>query len=176
MATLPRTSKGISKSPLTPPAVSHTFFSQLTRPQSEFDAGINTSAAWTEHCLERGPSLSDEEPEDDGANLDDSKGQPARALYQFEGKAEFREMSVEPGDEIGVVKEELSDGWSLVRNNAGEVGLLPRTYYTVNRRVLYVYLSSVLICIICSLRPTLLPPQILNLPLSLRKGNRPPRP
>ena len=140
MATLPRT----SKSPLTPPTVSHTFFSQLTRPQSEFDAGINASAAWTEH-LERGPSLSDEEPEDDGADLD---GQPARALYQFEGKAEFREMSVEAGDEIAVVKEELSDGWSLVKNNAGEVGLLPRTYYTVNEGAVYVYLSSVLIRIV----------------------------
>jgi sorting nexin-9/18/33 len=126
----------ISKSQLTPPTVSHTFFSQLTRPQSEFDAGINASAAWTEH-LERESSLSDEEPENNVADLDDSKGQPARALYQFEGKPEFRELSVEAGDEIDVVKEGLSDGWSLVRNDAGEVGLLPRTYYTVNEGVAY---------------------------------------
>jgi sorting nexin-9/18/33 len=170
MATLPRR---ISKSPLTPPTVSHTFFSQLTRPQSEFDAGINTSAAWTEH-LERGPSLSDEEPEDDGVDLDDSKGQPARALYQFEGKAEFREMSVEAGDEIAVVKEELSDGWSLVRNNVGEVGLLPRTYYTVNKGA--VCASKLCNDKNCSLQPTLSRPQILNLPVSLKKGSRPPRP
>lgn len=131
MATLPRTSKRVNTSPLTTPTVSHNFFSQLTRPHSEFDAGINTSAAWTEH-LERGASLSDEEPEDDAADLDDQQGRPARALYRFEGKPEFREMSVQAGDEIDVVKEELSDGWSLVRNDAGEVGLLPRTYYTVN--------------------------------------------
>jgi sorting nexin-9/18/33 len=130
MATLPRRSN-ISKSPFTPPTVSRAFFSQLTRPQSEFDVGLNTSAAWTEH-LERGSSLSDDEPEDDDTDPNDQKGQPARALYQFEGKPEFRELSVEAGDEIGVVKEVLSDGWSLVRNNAGDVGLLPRTYYTVN--------------------------------------------
>ena len=136
MATLPRAGKrlGMSKSPFTPPTVSHTFFSQLTRPHSEFDAGINTSVAWTEH-LERGPSLSDEEPENEVTDLDDQKAQPARALYQFEGKPEFRELSVEAGDEIDVVKEELSDGWSLVRNGAGEVGLLPRTYYTVNKGI-----------------------------------------
>ncbi|KAJ7064910.1 hypothetical protein C8F01DRAFT_1128718 [Mycena amicta] len=94
------------------------------RPHSEFDAGINTSTAWTEH-LEATGSLSDEEPEEEeGEHL------PARALYEFEGKTEFRELSVEAGDEIEVVKENLADGWSLVKNVAGEVGLLPRTYYT----------------------------------------------
>jgi sorting nexin-9/18/33 len=131
MATLPRASKRLSASTFTPPIVSHASLSKLTRPQSEFDVGINTSAAWTEH-LERGPSLSDEEPEEDVADLDDPKCRPARALYQFEGKPEFREMSVDAGDAIDVVKEELSDGWSLVRNDVGAVGLLPRTYYTVN--------------------------------------------
>jgi len=118
MATLPRTSKfqtGLK---------AHTF----VRRQSEFDAGINTSNAWTEH-LERG-SLSDEEADVDNADDDD---QPARALYDFEGKAEFRELSVQAGDEIDVIKEELADGWSLVRSQAGEVGLLPRTYYTVRK-------------------------------------------
>lgn len=131
MATLPRIYKRKSESP----AVSHTFFSQLIRPQSEFDAGINTSTAWTEH-LEQGPSLSDEEPEDD-VETDDPRGRPARALYEFEGKPEFRETSVEAGDEIYVIKEELSGGWSLVKNYTGEVGLLPRTYYTVNEGIAY---------------------------------------
>lgn len=102
------------------------------RPHSEFDAGINASTAWTEHLeLESGSgSLSDEEPD----NEDDSgfaEYRAARALYAFEGKTEFRELSVEAGDEIQVVKEDLADGWSLIRNEAGEVGLLPRTYYTV---------------------------------------------
>jgi sorting nexin-9/18/33 len=120
MATLPRSSKDPSASSLT-----------SQQPQSEFDAGINTSAAWTEH-LETDTattnigSLSDEETEH---NIDQNR--PARALYDFDGKAEFRELTVAAGDGVEVIKEDLADGWSLVRNNAGEVGLLPRTYYTV---------------------------------------------
>jgi sorting nexin-9/18/33 len=124
MATLPRTTKSIPSVALA-----------NVRPQSEsdFDAGINTSAAWTKH-LERASetdagSLSDEEPDD--REDDDDEGRPARALYPFEGKVEFRELCVEAGDELEVVKEELADGWSLVRIGSGEVGLLPRTYYTV---------------------------------------------
>ncbi|KAF8221076.1 hypothetical protein L208DRAFT_1447540 [Tricholoma matsutake] len=119
MTTLPRSTKY--------PSASSVIFQ---RPQSEFDAGINTSAAWTEH-LETGSaatdpsSLSDEEPENDTG-----ENRPARALYEFEGKAEFRELSVTAGDDLDVIKEDLADGWSLVRNRAGEVGLLPQTYYT----------------------------------------------
>jgi sorting nexin-9/18/33 len=123
MATLPRTTKST-------PSVAVLNL----RPQSEsdFDAGINTSAAWTEH-LERASEidagfLSDEEPDNQD---DDDEGRPARALYPFAGKAEFRELSVEAGDELEVMKEELADGWSLVKIGSGEVGLLPRTYYTV---------------------------------------------
>ncbi|KAF7986303.1 hypothetical protein HWV62_35256 [Athelia sp. TMB] len=136
MATLPRTSKQSSSKIYTPPAVSYNFFAQLARHQSDsgFDAGINTSTAWNEH-LERGTPSSDEDPDVDADAVHDVKGsqeaKPARALYQFEGKPEFREMSlVEAGDAIGVIRENLADGWSLVRNDAGEVGLLPRTYYT----------------------------------------------
>ena len=120
MTTLPRSSEH--------PSASNVIFQ---RPQSEFDAGINTSAAWTEH-LETEPagsnsgSLSDEEP-DDGAD----GSRPARALYDFEGKAEFRELNVAAGDDLEIIKEDLADGWSLVRNSAREVGLLPQTYYTV---------------------------------------------
>jgi hypothetical protein len=119
MATLPRTARSST-------SASDAFSS---RRQSEFDAGINTSTAWTEH-LERA-SLSDEDPDDDSVNEDD-ESRPARALYDFEGKPEFRELSVQAGDEIGVLKEQLADGWSLVKNEAGEVGLLPRTYYAVS--------------------------------------------
>lgn len=135
MATIPRTRKENKAPAFTPPSVSHEFFSQLTRPQSEFDSGINTSNAWTEH-LERA-SLSDEDPDDDNAVVEDK---PARALYQFEGMAEFREMSVEAGDEISVIKEDLADGWSLIRNTSGQIGLLPRLYYTVNLLLLLLYL------------------------------------
>ena len=61
---------------------------QSVRPISDFDAGHNASNAWTEH-LEREStyhSLSDEEREEE------TSGKPARALYDFEGRAEFREL------------------------------------------------------------------------------------
>ena len=71
------------------------------RPISEFDAGINASAAWTEH-LEREStysteghtkevvdhSASDEENDEEQSET----GRPARAVYDFEGKPEFREL------------------------------------------------------------------------------------
>ncbi|KZT25671.1 PX-domain-containing protein [Neolentinus lepideus HHB14362 ss-1] len=117
MSTLPRP----TKSTLTPAGVS--FFE--SRPVSDFDAGINSSTAWTQ--ANPSTSLSDDEPEDD----EEETGQPARALYNFEGKVEFRELTVEAGDELEILKEEVGDGWSLVRlDKNGEVGLLPQTYYT----------------------------------------------
>ena len=61
---------------------------QGIRPISDFDAGHNASNAWTEH-LEREStyqSISDEEREEE------TTGRPARALYDFEGRAEFREL------------------------------------------------------------------------------------
>lgn len=98
----------------------------MSRPGSQFDAGINTSAAWTEHL--DAASLSDDENIQDNGEVE----RPARALYDFEGKAEFRELTVEAGDDLDVIKEVLPDGWSLVRIVAsGEVGLLPHSYYTV---------------------------------------------
>src|SRR5260370_655079 len=55
-----------------------------TRLASDFDAGINTSAVWTE-SLERDHSLSDEElDEDEGSNYSHQTGRPARALYALE--------------------------------------------------------------------------------------------
>ena len=101
----------------------------------DFDAGINTSAAWTE-SREKGRSLSDEEIDPNDPELDylQVPGRPARALYSFEGKPEFREVYVSAGDEIEVIREEVGDGWSLVKLFVGggiELGLLPRSYYTV---------------------------------------------
>ncbi|CCA73185.1 related to Sorting nexin 9 [Serendipita indica DSM 11827] len=106
---------------LTPPAVDNTFL----RPGSEFDAGLNASTAWTEH-LERTStyqSVSDDEKEPV------PEGRPARALYDFEGRADFRELTMKAGDNIIVLKESLPDGWSLVTID-GEAGLVPATYYT----------------------------------------------
>ena len=122
MATLPRSS---TRYPPEPP-----------RLVSEFDSGINTSTAWTEH-LERDhikrkylsesnvpTAVSDEE------DLEEIT-YPARVLYKFEGKTEFRELTVDAGDEVEVIKEDVGEGWSLVRDPLGKVGLLPQSYYTV---------------------------------------------
>ena len=102
----------------------------------DFDAGINTSAAWTE-SRDKGRSLSDEEtdPNDPGLDYLQVPGRPARALYSFEGKPEFREACVNAGDEIEVIREEVGDGWSLIKlfvEGGVELGLLPRSYYTVS--------------------------------------------
>ncbi|KAJ3790418.1 hypothetical protein GGU10DRAFT_170906 [Lentinula aff. detonsa] len=115
MATLPRPTKSPSAS--------------IIRPHSEFDAGINTSNAWTQHQLSG--DLSDEESLNvDNTDYGHSDRRPARALYDFEGKPEFRELSVRAGDELEIVKEELADGWSLICDADGEIGLLPRSYFT----------------------------------------------
>jgi len=101
----------------------------------DFDAGINASAAWTE-SRDKGRSLSDEETDPNDPELDylQVPGRPARALYAFEGRPEYREVCVSAGDEIEVVKEEVGDGWSLVKlfiEGGVELGLLPRSYYIV---------------------------------------------
>ena len=101
-----------------------------------FDAGINTSAAWTE-SRDKGRSLSDEETDPNDPELDylQVSGRSARALYPFEGKPEFREVCVSAGDKIEVIREEVGDGWSLVKlfvEGGIELGLLPRSYYTVS--------------------------------------------
>ncbi|KDR80060.1 hypothetical protein GALMADRAFT_62609 [Galerina marginata CBS 339.88] len=137
MATLPRSTR---YPPGPPSAISQ-------RPVSEFDAGINTSVAWTEH-LETGTPTSSlskarsrkylsesdvRQPisEDEAEEELEIMTRPARALYAFEGKAEFRELTVAAGDELEVVKEGVGDGWSLVKDLTGEVGLLPQSYYTL---------------------------------------------
>ncbi|KAF8174106.1 hypothetical protein BJ912DRAFT_1024773 [Pholiota molesta] len=134
MATLPRSSRY-------PPGPSSTL---LRRPVSEFDSGINTSTAWTEH-LETTDSVSKARSrqylsesdavrplsEDEGEDEPEVMTRPARALYSFEGKAEFRELQVEAGDELDIIKEDVGHGWSLVRDATGEIGLLPQTYYTL---------------------------------------------
>jgi sorting nexin-9/18/33 len=73
--------------PVTPPPFLSTDIPGI-RPISDFDAGHNASNAWTEH-LEREStyqSISDEEREEE------TSGRPARVIYDFEGRAEFREL------------------------------------------------------------------------------------
>ncbi|KAG9313432.1 hypothetical protein JVU11DRAFT_5754 [Chiua virens] len=126
MATLPRTTKQSSTPDVSNRAQLPDF---APRPRSDhsFDAGINSSAAWTEH-LDRG-SLSDDEPTDP-PGIGGQRGLSARALYHFEGQAEFRELTVEAGDALEVLKQDIGDGWSLVKTVEGKIGLLPMAYYT----------------------------------------------
>ncbi|KAL4245133.1 hypothetical protein ABKN59_010528 [Abortiporus biennis] len=95
----------------------------------------------------------DSGPSRNDLDLENMPGRSARALYSFEGKPEFRELTqVAAGDELTVLKEEVGDGWSLVRGMTWEplegaeeidqesdetkgewryeIGLLPRSYYT----------------------------------------------
>lgn len=137
-----------TQSPLTPPAATRGFLSfawaqgQAAQSKSEgtslpplnFDAGINTSNAWTIYLdsdSSRSRSLSDDEAEDDDFESE-IDGRGARVLFAFTGKPEFRELDVKAGDEVTVLREEVGDGWSLVKTRQGRVGLLPRSYFTVN--------------------------------------------
>lgn len=138
------------------------------RKDPDFDAGLNSSSAWTEALsnpdgIPRASlaqynvnSLSDDEADEADAKLreevddpvlDAEQGKPARALYAFEGKPEFRELTaVQAGDRLVVLREEVGDGWSLVKHYDGlgerkpEAGLLPQSYYTV--RVIHVPLGD----------------------------------
>ena len=143
------------------------------RPISEFDAGINASAAWAESLEDgfTGPkvaldvdkqrasrkTLSESNAklessaqgasEEDDADEAEPLPMPARALYAFHGKPEFRELNMEAGDELEIVKEDVGSGWSLARlvpkleygspssvRTTGaetEVGLVPKSYYAV---------------------------------------------
>ncbi|KZV66474.1 hypothetical protein PENSPDRAFT_701163 [Peniophora sp. CONT] len=109
----------------------------------DFDAGINTSNAWTEHqresltlgsISEQSPSLSDDEPDEEEVEPEDIDGRAARVLHDFEGKPEFREISASAGDEVEIMRLDVGEGWSLVRNSEGEMGLLPQAYYKVKKR------------------------------------------
>jgi sorting nexin-9/18/33 len=144
-----------AEQPLTPPAAARGFLSfaraqgQAAQSRREvpgplslatsFDAGINTSNAWTVYLdsdSSRSRSLSDDEGEDDDFEKD-IDGRGARVLFAFAGNPEFRELDVKAGDEITIIREQAGDGWSLVRTRPGVTGLIPHSYYTVNIFSLY---------------------------------------
>lgn len=167
----------MSKPPAKPPTSSFAAFlnalswSRL-RKDPDFDAGLNSSSAWTEALTapegvaraSRGSleqynvnGLSDDEAEDeadaasregdDDPLLDAEHSRPARALYAFNGKPEFRELTaVQAGDRLDVLRDEVGDGWSLVKHFGGdtkpEVGLLPQSYYTVRLSLVSMLFSS----------------------------------
>ncbi|TFY58146.1 hypothetical protein EVJ58_g6601 [Rhodofomes roseus] len=101
----------------------------LSRPHTnvalEFDSGLNSSAAWTASDAAKrssnasadvNPNILSDDEGDDEPDLESLQGRSARALYAFEGRAEFRELvCVEAGDELEVLKEDVGDGWSLVK-------------------------------------------------------------
>lgn len=170
------------------PSMRFTYWKKIPFSSGQFDSGINTSAAWTVSLTnpDGSPRLSlntsstpipvseslpeeeeeEEEPQperaesvDEEGSLDQEETRPARALYNFQGKAEFRELtSVEAGDELEIVREDVGEGWSLARlagssrdrdrnsvlSGAGsvgagagtEMGLIPRSYYIVSAAIL----------------------------------------
>lgn len=148
-------------SPVTPPAATRGFLSfawaqgQTAQSKREvpgpapldFDAGINASSVWTEHLdsdssRSRSVSLSlsdDDASEEHDHFEEDIYRHEARVLFAFAGKAEFRELDVKAGDEITIIREQVGDGWSLVKTRRGRVGLIPRSYYTVNTSFLLTF-------------------------------------
>ncbi|KAG0343035.1 hypothetical protein BG004_005517 [Podila humilis] len=56
-------------------------------------------------------------------------GWMVRALFDFEGQAEFSELSFAAGDVLTVVKVGLAEGWSLAEKD-GVRGLVPEAYIT----------------------------------------------
>ncbi|GJJ14963.1 hypothetical protein Clacol_009233 [Clathrus columnatus] len=117
------------------PATPTSITADMLRRSYDFDAGINTSNAWVAEQSDKdvgtsgtghGHSASDDEAEPDE---EEYKGRSARALYDFEGKTEFRELTVVAGEALEIIKEVLDDGWSLARAN-NQIGLIPQSYYT----------------------------------------------
>jgi sorting nexin-9/18/33 len=133
MSTLP-----LSKPAATSPSIAtESFFSRST---SEFDAGINASNAWVaDHADKDARSLSDDEDETE----DTENGRQARALYDFQGKAEFRELTISAGEELSIIKEDLDEGWSVAKVD-GKVGLIPKTYYAVCSFILLQYIGALM--------------------------------
>jgi sorting nexin-9/18/33 len=78
MATLPRTAAVAAAAATS----RHTY----ERTGDSFDAGLNTSTAWTEH-LDR----TTEYGGDSGDEIEE-ESRPARVLYDFQGKTEFGEL------------------------------------------------------------------------------------
>ncbi|KAF8524273.1 PX-domain-containing protein [Hysterangium stoloniferum] len=122
----------LSKPAVIPPSITTVNYS--ARPASEFDAGINASNAWVaDHADKDAGYLSDDDDEAEDAEA----GRQARVLYDFEGKTEFRELTIRAGDELSIIKEDLDEGWSVARAD-GKVGLIPKTYYAFTSEMLAV--------------------------------------
>ncbi|KDQ07407.1 hypothetical protein BOTBODRAFT_180691 [Botryobasidium botryosum FD-172 SS1] len=113
---------------------------------TDFDTGVNTSVAWTEHLSERSSDSESEAPDgnpkeregDDTLKarlLGEGPPKPARALYDFDGQEDLNELTMRAGDNLLILREKLSEGWSVARKISSTadpdepMGLIPRTYY-----------------------------------------------
>ncbi|KZS87259.1 hypothetical protein SISNIDRAFT_433832 [Sistotremastrum niveocremeum HHB9708] len=128
MPGIPRNKSPINPTAPQPPTVA------LSGPSYLSDSGLKVPAAWTfgldqeDYLHEPELSLSDDD-EREHVHEDEEEEKPARTLYKFEGKSELRELSLAAGQDITVLKEDMSEGWSLVRHKE-TIGLFPRSYYT----------------------------------------------
>ena len=139
MSTFPRRVKAPGVAPATTTMTASPF---LTRGTS-FDAGINSSTAWTEHLERELDALSFEDvekpgsvgrrglffadfdkvelPSEEGVGTDDAddtemqSGQLARVLYDFDGKEGYKELVLRAGEDIEILTEDVAEGWSLAR-------------------------------------------------------------
>lgn len=51
-------------------------------------------------------------------------------MYNFEGHEEYRELTVQEGDLVDVLQENIAEGWCLAENQ-GVKGLVPVSYLEV---------------------------------------------
>ncbi|KAG8880051.1 hypothetical protein FRB97_001202 [Tulasnella sp. 331] len=104
-------------------------------PRMSFDAGINASSAWTGARESSQVGISEEKVSIEASIMEETESaqesdppRSARALYDFEGKADLRELTLRAGQELTILKEDLAEGWSLAQLQ-GTLGLIPRKYY-----------------------------------------------
>lgn len=99
-------------------------------PQStglDFDAGLNSSNAWTKFLSEDASKRSKKEDEVSSDPLSEVTGRLAIVLYDFSGQTDLGELFVEAGGELEVLQEYVpseeegsdnSEGWSLARKRS----------------------------------------------------------
>lgn len=91
------------------------------------------STTYSESITESPPDtpISPDDKTPRASEIFSSVGRQARALYNFEGEASYQELSFKAGDVLNVLKEHLSEGWSLAEKD-GITGLVPEAYITVS--------------------------------------------
>ncbi|CAG8823636.1 20244_t:CDS:2, partial [Dentiscutata erythropus] len=88
-------------------------------------------------------NIDDRTPRASEIFLPSPEGRQARALYDFVGEVSYNELSFKAGDTICILKEQLSEGWSLAEKD-GITGLVPESYITYTTEFTEVLNSEVL--------------------------------